>query len=191
MGGGFGIPYRKQQGQAPLKLAPFQTRLDEEISALVARYGRRVKIKSEPGRYIVAEAGVLLGRVLAVKENSGITYVGTDLGFNVLQRAVLYGAHHDIEVYRAGQPVVGEGPAVTVVGNICETGDKLAEHRPLPPVQLGDVLGIMDAGAYGYSMASNYNNRLRPAEVLITCDGQARLIRRRDTIEDLMRGFEL
>ncbi|MDD4797752.1 MAG: diaminopimelate decarboxylase, partial [Eubacteriales bacterium] len=76
MGGGFGIPYRKQQGQAPLKLAPFQTRLDEEISAFVARYGRRVKIKSEPGRYIGAEAGVLLGRVLAVKENSGITYVG-------------------------------------------------------------------------------------------------------------------
>lgn len=189
MGGGFGIPYHKQEGQQRLDLTPFQARLDEEIADFVARYGRCVKVKSEPGRYIVAEAGVLLGQVYAVKENSGVTYVGTDLGFNVLQRPVMYGSHHDIEVYRDGRLVTGEGPAVTVVGNICESGDKLAEDRTLPAIELGDVLGVMDAGAYGYSMASNYNNRLRPAEVLITSDGQTKLIRRRDTIEDLMQGF--
>jgi diaminopimelate decarboxylase len=77
-----------------------------------------------------------------------------------------------------------------VVGNICETGDKLAIGRELPAIRTGDLLGVMDAGAYGYSMASNYNNRLRPAEVLIPLEGEPRLIRRRDTLEDLMRGFE-
>ncbi|MGI5878804.1 MAG: diaminopimelate decarboxylase [Christensenellales bacterium] len=189
LGGGFGIPYMKQDGQKRLDLDAMGDRLTRLIDEFVARYGRPVRVKVEPGRYIVAECGVLLGTVHATKTNAGINYVGTDLGFNVLMRPILYDSHHDIEVYREGRLVTQGEQIVTVVGNICESGDKLAIGRALPPVMVGDILGVMDAGAYGYSMASNYNNRLRPAEVLIPLSGEPRLIRRRDTLEDLMRGF--
>ena len=190
MGGGFGIPYRKQDGERPLDLAPFAERLGNAITTFQARYGKRpMKFKSEPGRYIVAESCVLLGTVHSIKENNDIFYVGTDLGFNVLQRPVMYDSHHDIEVYRDGRLTDNGRRTVTVVGNICESGDKLAQERTLPFIELGDILGVMDAGAYGYSMASNYNHRLRPAEVLIGLDGNDRLIRRRDTFDDLMRTF--
>ncbi|MDD3243064.1 MAG: diaminopimelate decarboxylase [Eubacteriales bacterium] len=191
MGGGFGTPYHKQEGEKTLDLAPFRRRLDAVIEDFVSAYGRRIKVKSEPGRYIVAECCALLGQVYSIKENGGVTYVGTDLGFNVLQRVVMYGAHHDLEVYREGKLMTGKGTPVTVVGNICESGDKLAENRELPEIRLDDVIGVMDAGAYGYSMASTYNNRLRPAEVLICADGSDRLIRRRETFADLMRGFDV
>ena len=117
------------------------------------------------------------------------TTLALTLGFNVLQRPVMYDSHHDIEVYRDGRLSDEGRQTVTIVGNICESGDKLAVDRTLPVIQQGDVLGVMDAGAYGYSMASNYNHRLRPAEVLIKLDGSDSLIRRRDTLEDLMLGL--
>lgn len=190
MGGGFGIPYRKQDGERHLELAPFAERIGDAIMNFKARYGNgKMKFKTEPGRYVVAESCVLLGTVHSVKDNNDITYVGTDLGFNVLQRPVMYDSHHDIEVYRNGVLTDEGRQTVTVVGNICESGDKLAVDRTLPLIRQGDVLGVMDAGAYGYSMASNYNNRLRPAEVMIGLDGSDRVIRSRDTMEDLMRGF--
>ncbi|NLB37616.1 MAG: diaminopimelate decarboxylase [Clostridiales bacterium] len=191
LGGGFGISYYKQAGEGPMDLAPLSRELTELIQNFQHRCGRPVHCKIEPGRYITAECGVLLGNVLARKVNSGVTYVGTDLGFNVLQRPIMYDAHHEAEIYRDGVCLEGDHETVTVVGNICESGDKLLKARSLPRMQLGDVIAVMDAGAYGYSMASNYNNRLRPAEVLIGLDGQPRLIRRRDTLEDLMRGFAL
>lgn len=194
MGGGFGIPYRKQDGQERLDLEEAGRKLTEILENWTTTHDRKIKIKMEPGRYVVAECGVLLGTVHAVKHNGGKTYVGTDIGFNVIARPVMYDSHHDIELYRNNELLKSdknaESAAVTVVGNICETGDIIAKDRQLPPVKEGDIIGIMDAGAYGYAMASNYNNRLRPAEVLISLDGTARLIRRRDTIEDLMRGFE-
>jgi diaminopimelate decarboxylase len=190
MGGGFGIPYRKQDGERQLDLAPFAERIGEAIANFKASYPqRKMKFKTEPGRYVVAESCVLLGTVHSIKDNNDITYVGTDLGFNVLQRPVMYDSHHDIEVYREGKLSDEGRQTVTVVGNICESGDKLAVDRTLPRVQQGDILGVMDAGAYGYSMSSNYNNRLRPAEVMIGLDGRDKLIRRRDTFEDLLRGF--
>jgi diaminopimelate decarboxylase len=130
-----------------------------------------------------------LGTVFSLKDNNDILFVGTDLGFNVLQRPVMYESHHDIEVYRDGLLTDDGRQTVTVVGNICESGDKLAVDRTLPIIRQGDALGVMDAGAYGYSMASNYNNRLRPAEVMIGLDGHDRIIRKRDTMEDLLRGF--
>ena len=190
LGGGFGIPYKKQDGQAPLDLAPIYDKLTAVMERFAQDYGKRITFRIEPGRFLVAECGVLLGRVHSIKENAGITFVGTDIGFNVLQRPIMYDSHHDIEVYHQDHLVTG-GPAkvVTVVGNICESGDKLAHDRELPPICQGDILGVMDAGAYGYSMASNYNHRLRPAEVLIDLEGHPRLIRRRDTLEDLLRGF--
>lgn len=187
MGGGFGIPYKKQAGQERLDIKDLGEKVDRVIQEFIKEYGREIKFKIEPGRYIVAECGVLLGTVHAVKQNYSTTFVGTDLGFNVLARPVMYDSHHDIEVY--SNTTDGETATVTVVGNICESGDIIAKDRVLPKVKEGDILGIMDAGAYGFAMSSNYNNRLRPAEVLIQKDGTARLIRRRDTIEDLMRNF--
>jgi diaminopimelate decarboxylase len=190
MGGGFGIPYRKQEGQERLDVEDAGRRLTEVIESWMDKYGRRIRIKMEPGRYVVAECGVLLGTVHSVKYNGPKKYIGTDIGFNVLIRPAMYDSHHDIEFYRNDSIIKSDktSPA-TVVGNICETGDILAKDRELPEIVEGDLVGIMDAGAYGYSMASNYNSRLRPAEVLIGLDGNPRLIRRRDTLEDLMRGF--
>jgi diaminopimelate decarboxylase len=185
MGGGFGIPYHKQEGQERLDLTETGRRLTEVIESWMDKYGRRIRIKMEPGRYVVAECGVLLGTVHSVKYNGNKKYIGTDIGFNVLIRPAMYDSHHDIEMYRNDSIIKSEKTEpVTVVGNICETGDILAKDRELPEVKEGDLIGIMDAGAYGYSMASNYNNRLRPAEVLIGLDGNPRLIRRRDTFED-------
>jgi diaminopimelate decarboxylase len=203
MGGGFGIPYHKQDGQLRLALEETSRKLTALIEEWTAKYfllhGKNVTIKMEPGRYIVAECGVLLGNVYSIKQNSGKTFVGTDLGFNVLARPIMYDSHHDIEVYRNGSLVKdtstegskGNSETVTVVGNICESGDIIAKDRSLPRIEEGDLLGVMDAGAYGYAMSSNYNNRLRPAEVLICRDGSARLIRRRDTLEDIVRNFSL
>jgi diaminopimelate decarboxylase len=122
--------------------------------------------------------------------NFGDKYIGTDLGFNVIMRPVLYDSHHDIEIYRETGKKSEKDEKVTIVGNICETGDIITQHRTLPEIFEGDILGIMDAGAYGHVMSSNYNNRLRPAEVLIQTDGSDRLIRRRDTFDDLVRNLE-
>lgn len=191
IGGGFGIPYHKQIGQAGLDLIKLGSALSELFHEWSGAYGREIEFRIEPGRYIVAECGVVLGNVYAVKENYGITYVGTDLGMNVLIRPAMYDAYHDLEVYQRGQftAVQEDIKRVTVVGNICESGDIIVGDKELPELHEGDLVGVMDAGAYGYSMSSNYNNRLRPAEVLIREDGNPVLIRRRDTLEDLLRNF--
>ncbi len=190
LGGGFGIPYHKQSGERPLDVKGLGEALTDIILNWAKRYGKDIQIKTEPGRYICAESGVLLGKVNGIKLNYGIKYVGTDLGFNVLVRPVMYESYHDIEIYpHDNRALAAEEETVHVVGNICESGDYIAYERQLPQIMEGDILGIMDAGAYGYSMSSNYNNRLRPAEVLIDCNGDHRLIRRRDTYEDLMRNF--
>lgn len=190
MGGGFGIPYRKQEGQHRLSLGDTGARLTELLDKWTDGYGRKIMFKMEPGRYIVAESGVLLGTVYAVKQNYEKIYIGTDLGFNVLARPMIYDSHHDIEAYRGGVLMKqASGETATIVGNICETGDIIAKDRRLPQLAEGDIIGVMDAGAYGYSMSSNYNNRLRPAEVLVGRDGSVRLIRRKDTLEDLVRNF--
>lgn len=182
-GGGFGIPYRKYENEARLNLQELSRGLNELMDGWSAKTGYQGRFLVEPGRYVAAECGLLLGRVTAVKTNGKTLFVGTDIGFNVLQRPVLYDAFHDIEVYGAGG---GEAPALqTITGNICESGDILAKDRLLPVLKEGDLIGVLDAGAYGFSMASNYNDRLLPAEILIGEDGEARLIRRRQTLEDL------
>ena len=192
MGGGFGIPYHKQDGQERLDLKETGRLLTLVIDDWMKKRGRKIRIKMEPGRYVVAESGVLLGTVHSIKQNGPKKYIGTDIGFNVLARPVMYDSHHDMEFYRNDEIIKSDKTApATVVGNICETGDILASDRELGQITEGDLIGIMDAGAYGYSMASNYNSRMRPAEVMIGLDGKPRLIRRRDTIEDLMRGFEI
>lgn len=191
IGGGFGIPYKKQSDQPRLDLKSLGDKLSEIINSWVKEYGKDIEIKIEPGRYIVAESGILIGKVFATKTNYNVKYIGTDLGFNVLVRPVMYDSHHDIEIYRGnGTPSVKE-ETVRIVGNICETGDIIAKDRKLPEIIENDIIGVLDSGAYGYSMSSTYNSRLRPAEVLIQEDGNPRLIRRRDTLDDLVRNFML
>ena len=188
LGGGFGIPYHKLSGEERLDLDALNKGLTVLIETFIAQYGRPVQIKTEPGRYVAAECGVLLGTVHACKKNNGDAYVGTDLGFNVLARPLLYESWHDIIAYREGKPLAAKDlKRQTIVGNICESGDILAKKRLLPPLKRGDILAVLDAGAYGFVMSSNYNSRLRPAEVLVQNDGTVRLIRRRETFDDLLR----
>jgi hypothetical protein len=175
---------------APRHFERFSSALKEVIDRWASTHGRKLRIKMEPGRYAVAESSVLLGTVHSVKQNGSKNYIGTDIGFNVLVRPVMYDSYHDVEFYRNDELLKSDETLIaSVVGNICETGDILAKDRELPAAREGDIIGVTDAGAYGYSMSSNYNSRLRPAEVMIGLDGTPRLIRRRDTFEDLMRGF--
>ncbi|MDR2899451.1 MAG: diaminopimelate decarboxylase [Clostridiales bacterium] len=189
LGGGFGIPYKKQDDEQPMDLKALGERLNVFIEEFIAGYGREIIIKVEPGRYISAESGLLLGQVHAVKNNGETKYIGTDIGFNVLMRPILYDSYHGIEVYRKSGENTGATEVVTVVGNICESGDIIANKRELPVIHEGDILGVLDAGAYGMVMSSPYNNRPRPAEVLIRSDGTDVLVRRRDTLEDLVKNF--
>lgn len=185
-GGGFGIPYQKYEGQARLDLAQVRDGFDAKIKAFSNETGYKGLFLIEPGRYISAECGLLLGSVYSTKNNGPIRFVGTDLGFNTLMRPAMYGSFHDIEVYRQGAGPDKNLMTQTVVGNICESGDILAKDRDLPEMQVGDLVAALDAGAYGYAMASSYNQRQRPAEVLIDENGNDFLIRRRETLEDLL-----
>lgn len=188
-GGGFGMPYHKYEGQARLDMAE----LGKKFDALLGNWSRannyNGKFIIEPGRYAVAESGLVLGSVNAIKRNGDIHFVGTDIGFNVLSRPMMYESFHDIEVYREGAGPEADTRKQTIVGNICESGDILARDRMLPVIKTGDSIAMLDAGAYGFAMASPYTQRFRPAEVLIAADGNAKLIRRRETIEDVMRMF--
>lgn len=183
-GGGFGIPYRKYAHEERLNLEQLGNGLKTIATDWIAKTGYTGRFLIEPGRYVVAECGVLLGRVTSVKNNGHTRFVGTDIGFNVLQRPVMYGSFHDLEIYGDDSGDL-EKITQTVVGNICESGDILARDRLLPPMKVGDLIGVLDVGAYGFSMASNYNQRYLPAEVLIEESGADRLIRRRQTAKDL------
>lgn len=188
-GGGFGIPYHKYDQESRLDMAELGNGLHTLLAEWSQRTGYRGRFYVEPGRYVAAECGLLLGRVHVIKNNGENRYVGTDLGFNVLVRPAMYDSFHDIEIYRENGEPDNDAEMQTIVGNICESGDILAKNRILPPIREDDVLGVLDAGAYGYVMASTYNQRLRPAEVLITADGEARCIRRRETLDDLLAGY--
>lgn len=187
VGGGLGIPYRRDERPLDVeKLGSELTKLFEDFSV---SYGRRVKLVLEPGRYLVGNAGVLLTRVIDVKEvlldgGGKKVFVGTDTGMNHLIRPALYDAYH--EVVPVGKVDAERKILADIVGNICESGDILAKDRLLPELREGDILAIMDVGAYGYSMASNYNLRPRPAEIMVF-RSEVRLIRRRETFEDLVR----
>ena len=191
-GGGYGIPYHKLDDEKDFPMEDFKTRLEPILDEFVASYGKAPLFKSEPGRFCVAEGSVILGRVHATKENSGIQFAGSDIGMNVLVRPSMYDSHHDIEVIRDGELVSRDGADLTeqtVTGNICESGDILAKNRLLPKIEEGDLLCVLDTGAYGWSMCSTYNSRPRPAEVMICDNGKVKQIRRKETIEDLMNLF--
>ncbi len=187
-GGGLGIDYHADPGSGIGKPTGHKPEKAVEayaaalISAL-ARLGDDVTLLLEPGRFLVAQAGALLARVLYVKKNGKKTFVITDAGMNDLIRPALYQAHHEIVPVT---PRPGRKRVVDVVGPVCESGDFFARDRLLPKLETGDLVAILDAGAYGSSLTSNYNSRPRPAEVLV--EGKSvQLIRRRETTGDLLR----
>lgn len=189
-GGGYGIPYHKLDDEQKFPMDSFKAEFEKLIDEFVGEYGYAPLFKTEPGRFCVAESCVLLGRVQATKQNSGVRYAGTDIGMNVLVRPSMYDSWHDIEVIRDNKIVARDNlTEQTVTGNICESGDILAKNRMLPEIKTGDLVAVLDSGAYGYAMCSSYNSRPRPAELLVKSNGELQLIRRRETIEDLMRLF--
>ena len=174
LGGGFGIRYRDEPTLSPARLA-------EGLLPVVKPLGLTIHL--EPGRFLVGSAGILLATVLYRKHAGGTEFVIVDTGMNDLERPSRYQAHHEIV------PVMERGLAerlVDIVGPICESGDFLALGRPLPPVDAGEVLAILGAGAYGFVMSSNYNERPRPPEVMVD-GGSWKVVRRRETFEDLLR----
>lgn len=175
VGGGLGVTYTDER---PPDVATYAK------TVLEATRGLDAHLVFEPGRVIVANAGVLLTRVLFNKRTKQKHFVIVDAGMNDLMRAALYEAHHDIV---AVKPRRGKQATVEVVGPVCESTDVLGKNRALPPLQSGDLLAIKTAGAYGMSMASTYNSRARPAEVLVDGDDW-RVIRKREALTDLFRG---
>jgi diaminopimelate decarboxylase len=180
-GGGFKVAYRK--GDKVTDLPAIGSQLVRKFSDFEKETGRHLQLWIEPGKYLVSEAGMLVARTNVVKETPTLTFVGLDTGLNHLIRPMMYNAYH--EIVNISNPD-GAMKTYTVVGNICET-DTLGADRELNEVREGDLIVLKNAGAYGYSMASNYNSRFRPAEVLVL-DGKAHLIRERDNFEDLLRG---
>ena len=180
-GGGFKVAYKP--GDLVTNVYDLGLKLSKAFKEFYHSYGRKLELWVEPGKYLVSEAGYLLVSTNVVKATPSVTFVGVNSGLNHLIRPMMYDAYH--EIVNISNPT-GSQKGYTVVGNICET-DTLGADRKLNEVREGDLLIIKNAGAYGYSMASNYNSRLRPAEVLLL-NGEAKLIRRRDTLEDLLRG---
>ena len=176
-GGGLGIDY--QEG----KVSPAAKALEYSAAVDRALRGLKVRLLLEPGRFLVAQAGALLARVLYIKRNGAKTFVITDAGMNDLIRPALYQAYHEI-VPLLRDPSARTG-IVDMVGPVCESGDFLARDRTMPELKEGDLVAVLDAGAYGMSLSSNYNSRPRPAEVLVK-GKRSRLIRRRETIRDLI-----
>jgi diaminopimelate decarboxylase len=175
-GGGLGIDYHGGAFDAAAKVREYIAALEGALSGFNGR------LLLEPGRFLVAQAGALVAQVLHVKKNGRKTFVITDAGMNDLIRPALYQAYHEIVSVRRR---AGRALAMDVVGPVCETGDFFARDRKLAPLQAGDLVALLDAGAYGMAQASNYNTRPRAAEVLV--EGKtARLIRRRETMADLL-----
>jgi len=174
IGGGLGIIYDNENPQTALSFS-------RKVLPVLKNSGFRVIM--EPGRFIVGNAGILIAKVLYVKKTPLKKFIIVDAGMNDLIRPALYGAFHKIEALKNRR---ADAEKADVVGPICESGDFLAKERKLPVFRRGDYLAVMSAGAYGFSMSSNYNSRLRAAEVMVK-DNRAVLIRRRDDYADLVR----
>jgi diaminopimelate decarboxylase len=178
IGGGIGIPYRPEEKAMDVEF------LAEEVTSRVKSGCSAKSIAVEPGRYIVADTTVLITKVVDVKETPEKSFVGVDAGFNTLIRPSFYGSYHHVAVAdKFGLP--GE-ITYDIVGPICESGDFLAKDRLLPKVAEGNMIAVYDAGAYGFTMSSQYNSRPRCAEVLVK-EGSASIIRDRESLEDILR----
>jgi diaminopimelate decarboxylase len=179
-GGGFGIEYGTAAFDPAASIADYGAAIRSVLGS--GEEGLNAHLLLEPGRFLVAQAGALLTRVLYTKQNGAKHFVITDAAMNDLIRPALYQAHHEI------LPVIADGrpnETADIVGPVCETGDFFARDRTLPELRAGDLAVLLDAGAYGMSLASHYNTRVHPAEVLIEA-GQPRLIRRRETLDNIL-----
>jgi diaminopimelate decarboxylase len=174
IGGGLGIVYDDERPQTAMRYA-------RRVLPILRK--TRLKIILEPGRFIVGNAGILVSRILYVKATPKKRFVIVDAGMNDLVRPALYDAYHTIVPLKAAK---GARQTVDIVGPICESADFFAKDRRMPVLKEGDYIAVLGAGAYGFSMSSNYNSRLRPAEVMVF-GGRAAVIRKRDNFEDLIR----
>lgn len=181
-GSGFKIGYKPQERTTDIEA--FGATMSARFKEFCLEYGRDLQLIFEPGKFLVSEAGAFLTTVNSTKTTPSTVFAQVDSGFNHFPRPMLYDAYHHIE--NISNPE-GENRLYTIVGYICET-DTFGYDRQLSEVRRGDVLAFHNAGAYCSTMASNYNSRVRPAEVLVI-DGQAHLIRKRETLEDLTRGI--
>jgi diaminopimelate decarboxylase len=191
---GGGLPTAYREGDTYVDLAAYFAMCDAARKRLEAKFGHSVRLEIEPGRYLVAESGYVLAEIRAVKRQDDNMFYLLDAGFNNLARPILYGAYHPMSV-AASQENESQNTLQDVIvgGPLCESGDIFTQEeggfvctRKLPPAKVGDILIIECAGAYGFVMGSNYNSKPLAAEVLIDA-GQARLIRRRQTFDDLVR----
>jgi diaminopimelate decarboxylase len=179
-GSGFKVPYKK--GDIETNIEELGKKLTKRFLAFEKEYGRELTLAFEPGKFLVSEAGYFLAKVNVVKQTTSTVFAGIDSGFNHLIRPMFYGAQHNIE--NISNPK-GKERFYTVVGYICET-DTFANNRRIAEINEGDILCFKNAGAYCFSMASNYNSRFKPAEVLYK-DGKGHLIRERETMDDLLK----
>ena len=179
-GSGFKVPYKA--GDIETDVEEFGKKLTKRFLAFEKEYGRELTLAFEPGKFLVSEAGYFLTKVNVVKQTTSTVFAGVDSGFNHLIRPMLYGAQHHIE--NISNPN-GKERFYSVVGYICET-DTFASNRRITEITEGDILCFKNAGAYCFSMASNYNSRVKPAEVLWH-NGEAHLIRQRETFEDILK----
>ena len=179
-GGGFKVPYKPDEKR--IDYVTLGAGIADRFRAFEKEYGRELAIKFEPGKFLSAECGVLLTRVNTLKRNRKRFIAGTDSGFPQLIRPMLYGAYH--RIFNLSNP---DGPeeVYDVCGNICETGDRFAEQRPLPEIREGDLLAIANAGAYCYSMGGIYNMRAMPAEAVVK-GGRLISFRRRESDSELI-----
>ena len=191
-GGGLPVPYKP--GEVHADLSGYFTLWDATRRKLEDRFGHRIRLEIEPGRYLTAESGFVVTEVRAIKKQGTRKYMLVDAGFNTLARPVLYGSYHPMSLCPQEGSTAAATEEVAVGGPLCESGDIFTQTdggfvatRNLPVAQVGDLLVIEIAGAYGFVMASNYNSKPLPAEVLVD-GGQARLVRSRQTPEDLIRG---
>lgn len=180
-GSGYKVAYK--EGDMVTNVYDLGLKLSKEFNKFCSQYGRKLELWTEPGKFLVSESGYLFVKTNVVKTTPSVTFVGVNSGLNHLIRPMMYDAYHHI--VNISNPS-GSSRLYTVVGYICET-DTFGGDRKLNEVREGDILVLKNAGAYGYSMSSNYNSRPRPAEVLVI-DGKARLIRKRETFDDLLRG---
>lgn len=182
IGGGLGVPYRPDESQ--IDIDAFYETLFGFIKEKLSEFGLGApEVWLEPGRFIVAESGVVLTRVTTLKSSPGKMFVGVDAGFNTLVRPAMYGSYHHIH---SASGLDNPLQVYTVYGPLCESGDIFARDRQIPEVKEGDLLAIMNAGAYGFSMSSQYNSRPKPAEVMVK-NGSHRIIRKRETVADLIQ----
>src|SRR3989344_1104748 len=182
-GSGLSIPYKP--GQEPLDMKEFGKQFDKTIDAFVRDYGKEVEAIMEPGRYLVAESGTLIAKVTDIKENPGGTFLALNTGMGHLVRPAMYGAYH--KMMNASR-MKGKKVKATIVGNICESGDTFGTERDIVAPREGDLIAILDAGAYGFTMSSFYNARVRPAEILIETD-RVHVIRKRQDLREALPYF--